>query len=280
MNLRRSSKSLALRAVSSRLGASRFLSRMIMNGVRLDYEPPGGTALACVSIDFDVTKPDRFEANRKGTLALLEVAERYDIPITWAVCGDAAEKDMKSYNAILNSSHDHEIGVHTYSHIDASKASREDFRADVQRCITALGIDSPRSFIFPWNRERHFDVLRDFGFRAFRGANRALGPPIQREGMWDIRPVYYVDQKSEGADELMGEYLDLCVKRGGVFHIWSHPWSLVIKGETARMMGTIDWIFRRMDALRQESKLVLSTMGGLAYMMESFNSPTVPLTVP
>lgn len=280
MNLKRTSKSLAVRAVSSKLGSNRFISRTILKGVKIDYEPPGGMALCCVSIDFDVTNPTRFDANRKGTLALLEVAERHDIPITWAICGDTAAKDMKSYNAILNSSHDHEIAVHTYSHLDAAASTKEEFRADIQRCLTSLGIESPKSFVFPWNREAHFDVLREFGFRAFRGAQRAIGPPLMQEGLWNVRPVYYIDQKSEGAETLMEEYLELCVKRGGVFHLWSHPWAMVIDGSTSSMAMTLESVFQRMDELKDESKLITSTMGGIAYIMESTSGQTIPLAVP
>jgi peptidoglycan/xylan/chitin deacetylase (PgdA/CDA1 family) len=280
MNLKRTSKSLAVRAASSKLGSNRLISKTILKGVKIDYEPPGGVALSCVSIDFDVTNPARFEANRKGTLALLEVAERHNIPITWAICGDAAVRDMKSFNAILNSSHDHEIAVHTYSHLDATATTKGDFRSDVRQCITSLGLESPRSFVFPWNREAHFDVLREFGFRAFRGAQRAIGPPVMQEGLWNVRPVYYVDQKSEGAGKLMEEYLELCVRRGGVFHLWSHPWALVIDGSTSSMAQTMESIFQSMDALKDKSRLIASTMGGIAYVMETNSGKAVPLAVP
>src|SRR5690348_12369340 len=130
MHLKRTAKSFALSTALSRIGTNNLVSRAILKGLKLGYEPSGGTALACVSIDFDVTLPSRFQANRDGTLAILEAAEAHDIPITWAICGDAAEKDPKSYDAILNSSHDHEIGVHTYSHLNATRTTREEFRAD------------------------------------------------------------------------------------------------------------------------------------------------------
>ncbi len=244
---------------------------MVLRALKYGYGPfegpheghPRPHAYSCATVDFDVTRPTRFEDNRKGTLALLELADRYAVPLTWAVCGKAAEDDSRSYSAILNSSTRHEVGVHTFSHIDATSCTAEDFRADIERCIGALGRSQPRTFVFPWNREAHFDVLRDLGFRNFRGKARAIGLPMVREGLIDVRPVYYVDQKSEGAESLMTSYINLCVKRSAVFHLWTHPWSLVIGGSTAPMMATLERVFAHMAALRDERSLATLTVDGV-----------------
>lgn len=227
----------------------------------------GGTP-ACVSIDFDVTRQSRFDDNRAGTIALLHLAEKYKIPLTWAVCGAAAENDMRSFDAIRGPP-DHELGVHTYSHMDATAVGPEVFRADIQRCIQVLGLDAPRTFVFPWNREAHLDVIRDFGFRGFRGKNRAIGLPVTREGLWDIRPVYYLDQKSLGAEGLMNQFVDFCIESGGVFHLWSHPWSLVIDGKTGPMTDTLDSVFAHLAKRRAENRLATLTLGSLASFMDS-----------
>ena len=68
----------------------------------------------------------------------------------------------------------------------------------------------PRTFIFPWNRENHFEVLRRMGFKTYRGKERVIGPPDHSMGLWNERPVFYVDQKSYGAESLMMKYADLC----------------------------------------------------------------------
>jgi hypothetical protein len=245
-----------------------------MRGLKVRYDPGHGEANlnpppACVSIDFDVTNQSRYEANRQGTLALVDVANRHGIPITWAVCGEAAVRDGRAYDAIASTPSDHEIGVHTYSHLDATASTREEFRADIQRCIDALRISSPRTFVFPWNRAGHFDVLRELGFRAFRGKQRAIGPAAPEEGLWNVRPVYYLDQKSIGAESLINAYLQLCVSRGGIFHLWSHPWSLVANGDTSPMMRTLDSVFARMAELREKARLAPTTMGEIATMMDN-----------
>jgi hypothetical protein len=271
MNVKRSAKFLALSAIA-RSGSSPALAGPTLRLLGLGYGPISPTepgkrrppAAACISVDFDVTDPSRFDNNRKGTIALSELAARYRIPVTWAVCGKSAEADMRSYSAMVDSSSDNEIGVHTYSHIDATVAPADQFRSDIERCIQVLGLDSPRTFVFPWNREGHFDVLRSLGFKVFRGKERAVGNPVLKGGLWNVRPVYYVDQKSRGAESLMKKYVDLCKNLSTPFHLWSHPWSLVIGGRTEPMMDTLESLFAYIAEKRDENSLRTTTLGGIA----------------
>jgi len=277
LNLKRGAKVLALDAVSSSPGSNPTLAAPLLRLLRLRYGPiprplPGeriAPAVACVSVDFDVTVPSRFDDNRKGTLALVDLAGRYEIPLTWAVCGKSAEADMKSYSAVADGSHEKEIGVHTYSHLDATASPADMFRSDVERCIQALGLESPRTFVFPWNREAHFDVLRDLGFRAFRGKERAIGNPVLKGGLWNVRPVYYVDQKSKGAESLMKKYVDLSVDLSTPFHLWTHPWALAIGGETEPMIRTLEAVFAYMAEKREQKLLATSTMGTIASTLDA-----------
>jgi polysaccharide deacetylase len=224
--------------------------------------------VACITVDFDVTVSSRYENNRKGTIALSELAARYRIPITWAVCGKSAEADMRSYSAMMDSSHDNEIGVHTYSHIDATVTPADEFRSDVEQCIQVLGLDSPRTFVFPWNREGNFEVLRAMGFRVFRGKDRAIGNPVLKEGIWNVRPVYYVDQKSRGAESLMKKYVDLSVLLSTPFHLWTHPWSLVMGGKTEPMIETLESLFTYIVEKKEQKVLMTTTLGGIAASLD------------
>jgi hypothetical protein len=237
-----------------------------------DAPASGARASCCVTVDFDVTVGSRFEDNRKGTALLLELAEVYSIPLTWAICGKSAEDDMKSYSAIVNASGRDEVGVHTYSHIDASASSRDDFRSDVRRCIQALGLESPRSFVFPWNREAHFDVLVDMGFRAFRGKKRAVGAPVREHELWNVRPVYYLDQKSLGAASLIKNYIDLCARSSSVFHLWTHPWSLVVDGSIEPMRKTLGSVFEHVAERRRQGMIHPTTMGSLSEHLDAIQA--------
>ena len=283
MNLKRGAKRLAVKSVSSQIGSSSLVSKEVLRMLKFEYGPfdsklPASArgSVSCISVDFDVTNSTRFLDNRKGTSVLLELADRYDIPITWAICGKSAEDDMVSFSAILDSSTRHELGVHTYSHIDATRCSDREFKADILRCTQSLGLDRPKTFVFPWNREAHFDVLRELGFRTFRGKQRAIGMPVKKGGLWNVRPVYYVDQKSRAAGPLIHSYIDLCVRRSAVFHLWTHPWSIVVDGKSEPMQKTLESVFEHMAKKREQGVLATQTLGQIAGMLDLRDAVAAP----
>jgi peptidoglycan/xylan/chitin deacetylase (PgdA/CDA1 family) len=282
-DLKRMVKGAALETarVSTSIGAG-FVSRRVLKPIKIDYDAPAARSLypgnrkaaACISIDFDVTVEDRFQANRAGTKALLELSEEYGVPLTWAICGMTADADKESYGRILSSSTRQELGIHTYSHIDAQKCDADQFEKDVARCIKALDLDAPPStFIFPWNRENHFPVLRRLGFKAYRGKARVVGAPAPNEGLYNIRPVYYVDQKSVGAQSLINKYADLCASASSVFHLWTHPWSIVMRDGRGPMLDTLKPVFSHLQKMSEAGDVALCTMGELAEHFRDANSP-------
>ena len=234
-------------------------------GLSKGYED-GARAASCISVDFDVTSPERHPWNRAGTGSLLGLSEKHGIPLTWAICGRTAEEDQQAYDSILESSVKQEIGVHTYSHIYADERTESEYEEDIRRCVSILGLSSPpTSFVFPKNREGHFDLLRRMGFTGYRGALRAIGAPVENHGLWNIRPVYYVDQKSLGAAPLIRRFIDACIARSGVFHLWTHPWSLAIDGKPDAMVSeTMEPVFAYMEEKEKAGLLSFSTMGSLS----------------
>jgi len=235
------------------------------SGLERRYEG-GARAGACISVDFDVTSAERYPWNHDGTAALLALSEKHGIPLTWAICGRTADEDRTAYQSILKSSVAQEIGVHTYSHIYADATPEEDYGRDIARCIDVLGLSSPpTSFVFPKNREGHFGLLRRMGFRSFRGADRVIGAPVVKEGLWNVRPVYYVDQKSLNAFPLIRKFVDACIARSAVFHLWTHPWSLAIDGKVDRMASEVMGpVFSYLAEKRSNGALSVTTMGGLS----------------
>jgi hypothetical protein len=231
----------------------------------------GRRGAACISVDFDVTSPERRVWNHDGTFALLRSSEKHGVPLTWAVCGRTAEEDPLAYAAIRDSPLKQEIGVHTYSHIYADSTPEAEYGRDISRCIGVLGLGSPpTTFVFPKNREGHFGLLRRMGFRAYRGARRVIGAPVDREGLWNVRPVYYIDQKSLKATTLIKKYIDTCIARSSVFHLWTHPWSLAIDGKVDRMTSeVVEQVFAHLEQKSKTGEVLLSTMGGLAEYMGS-----------
>ncbi len=281
IHLKRTAKALAVEAAKAPLvSSSATLTLMALQRLRIGFQPPGPEfhvpwaerGAACVSVDFDVTRPGREGPNRKGTFALVELSEKYGVPITWAICGRTAEEDAESYSHILDSSAEQEIGIHTYSHIDASQAEEAELEAEIERCMAVLGLHStPKTFVFPWNREAHFDLLKRMGFIAYRGRERVVGGLSKGRGLWNIPPVYYVDQKAVGAGTLMKRYLDLCLRHRAVFHLWTHPWSIVEAGGSADRMvsSALEPVFAYMAQKREEGLLHTGTMGSLASALET-----------
>ena len=287
VHLKRKAKAVALEAASWRVPGGGMVAKSLMNRLKTDFHPPttaveypGQTrAAACMSIDFDANSPQRKAANHVGTFALVDLSEKYEIPLTWAICGKDAEADQDAYQRLKRSTVRPDIGVHTYSHIDVSKSSAEEVEAEVKRCIGTLGLSTaPRTFVFPWNREAHFPVIAKLGFTSYRAKQRAISAPMRSNGMWNIPPVYYIDQKSIGAGELVNKYLDLCVRYRSVFHLWTHPWGLVEDGTAAAMVRTtLEPVFSHMKDLREAGLLSTTTMADIAACSsESELNPVIP----
>jgi hypothetical protein len=277
--LKRGAKVVALGFVSSRgsstpdtlsAAALRMMKIGLGHGMSSGYDA-GAKAAACISVDFDVTRKERYQANHDGTKALLSLSENHGIPLTWAICGKTAVEDPEAYESILTSAVRQDVGVHTYSHIYADETSEAYYEQDIQRCISVLGLASPpRSFVFPKNREGHFGLLKRLGFTSFRGAKRVIGAPIEDKGLWNIRPVYYVDQKSLRASELIKRFVEACIARSAVFHLWTHPWSLAIDGSPDTMVTELlEPTFAFLEEKNMTGQISLTTMEGLSRFLST-----------
>ncbi|MGI0091672.1 MAG: polysaccharide deacetylase family protein [Nitrososphaerales archaeon] len=288
--MKRFLKSAVLETVKRRNGffSSVGFNRTVLGFLKIGFEPPrratypNGASAACViSLDFDhVTRssrpgserwfPKRVEdllvKNRIGTRDMLGVSEKYSVPMTWAICGQTAEEDPESYNLIRRSKNaEQEIGVHTYSHADVASCSSEELEEEVKKCLRVLDLpQNPKTFIFPWNRSAHFDLLEKMGFIAYRDQTRSIGTPREHSGLLDIPPTYYVDGKSYRTQALMKKYLDLCISWDSVFHLWLHPWSVVLDDSGRFVRDTLDPLFLYIMRKREEGVLATCTMGGLA----------------
>ena len=155
---------------------------------------------------------DRIESARRGWWRLLELFDRYDVPATWAVVGHLfleecdgihethpappgwfdgdpgtdRETDPDWYGrdlieAIRNADVDHEIGCHSFSHVEfgAPDTTRELADAEVRVSVEAaeeMGV-SLRSFVFPRNVVGNRAVLSDNGILCYR---RRRARPIDR----------------------------------------------------------------------------------------------------
>jgi len=170
---------------------------------------------------------ERIEGARSSLTKILDLFDEYEIPATWAVVGhlfldrcDGIHKDHsvgKNWfqkdpggtiaenpnwfgtdliKQILKAEIEHEIGCHSFSHVEFDSVEREIAESELQLSIFAadkIDIDL-ESFVFPKNKIGHRDLLKEYGFTSYRG----LEPPswydkisLQRRGIFtnSIRKV-------------------------------------------------------------------------------------------
>lgn len=173
--------------------------------------PAGGTVV--LSLDAELnwgfhskrTVPTaRVEHARESWLDLLALFDEHRIPATWAVVGHlfldrctgthpdhpggeewfagdpGGEYEPGSgwfgpdlIDAIRDSDVDHDIGSHTFSHVEfgSPETTREVAEAELRHSVAAAedyGVDL-ESFVFPRNHIGHLDLLSDHGFTSYRG---------------------------------------------------------------------------------------------------------------
>ncbi|WP_227354049.1 polysaccharide deacetylase family protein [Haladaptatus salinisoli] len=156
------------------------------------------------------TVPDHVESARTSWSRLLALFDEYNIPATWAVVGhlllDSCDGEHAGHatpaedwfsrdpggvaersplwfsdgivDAIADAKANHEIGCHTFSHVEFGdeRTSRE-VAVDETRASLEIADDagySLESFVFPRNNVGHRDVLAAYGFTCYRGTRPEL----------------------------------------------------------------------------------------------------------
>jgi len=257
---------------------------------------------------------------------LMELFEKFDIPATWAVVGHlfleyGNYRDYKEliseelpqfkerwlswelynrlkYNLlyygrdiiekITDSPVEHEIGLHSFFHIPFSQCSREVAKAEIElglRLAKKFGV-APKSFVFPKNYIGHVDILKNYGFRIYRGkdaglcdenqnflirkvtgaVDKIIAPPVfplYRDGIWELpSSMCFCDPQAPFTvlpRAKFGLYRSIRSRR--IFHIWLHPWSLLLY---KRLAEDLEKFFAIVAEKRSEGKLQVMTMGELA----------------
>jgi hypothetical protein len=195
-----------------------------------------------------------------------------------------------------------EIGCHSFSHVifGDEGCSRETAASELAECVR-LAVErgiALRSFAFPRNSVGHLDLLRQHGFRCYRGpepvwydrvgvprALKRLGhladvvaarrPPVvapvaEPDGLWNIPgsmlyfPMHgqrrYIPLSVRVRRAEKG--LERAVRERKIFHLWFHPTNLA--DETEKMFAGLRGIFARVDELRRAGTLAVASMGALA----------------
>src|SRR5262245_11067512 len=114
---------------------------------RLSEAVPNSTV--CLSFDFDAlsvwfgfehTTPAMLNRGeygaRVGVPRVLELLERHDVRATFFVPGHTVESFPEETAAILERGH--EVAAHSYAHVDPSRQTPDEERADMERALAAL----------------------------------------------------------------------------------------------------------------------------------------------
>ena len=217
---------------------------------------------------------------RENIPKILELCDKYNIPVTWATVGHLFLKECKRENGkahkeipavmkykgpfwdfegddwfeydpcsnyleapewyapdliemILKSKVQHEIGCHTFSHIDCRDevCPSELFVAEINACkreASKLGL-SLKSFVHPGHTIGNLNSLSELGFTSFQSdPGNILGYPVRhKNGLWELKRTYRFFWR-EGWSEKYHIYrykkiIDRAIKSNTFCNFWFHP---------------------------------------------------------
>jgi len=252
---------------------------------------------------------------------LLNLFEKHNIPATWAVVGHLfldhckkedgmphkemprfkedwysvdpctdIQKDPLYYGKdiiekILSNRIEHEIGYHSFSHVVFSECSREVAEAEIKignKLAQKFGITF-KSFVFPENKIGHIDVLKENGFKIYRGEtlgrynlkqnflirkfnggiDKMIAPPVEpkwMDGIWIIpSSMFFYDQQIKSSVLSRAKFgLYRAIRTKKFFHIWLHPHNLLIYPS---LKDDLDRFLEIVAKKRDEGKIEVMTMG-------------------
>lgn len=281
------------------------------------YSPPSRNGISSV------------RSSRDGWFLLADLFDEHSIPATWAVVGGILEEtpDVRNYRLspdpakwqdrallerITGPDVDHEIGFHSYTHLDfrSDETAPEQVDRELRRCrelADSVGLES-RTFVYPSNGIAHRDRLADHGFICYRGRHQARAGPMMRRlrklsqlasgrpqplivtptvdewGLVNIPPSLHLygfegpvgrlltSVRSNPVVALVKRGLEHAIARDGIFHIWFHPNDLRTSAQIDRLEAVVEYIADQRDRGRIETK----TMGQIASEVLSNRGHEIP----
>lgn len=134
---------------------------------------------------------------------------------------------------IMTTSVRHEIGCHTFSHIDCRDGicPPEVFKDEINECLKIAkewGIEM-KSFVYPGNLIGNLELLRDLGFTSYRTNYRnVLSYPMKDEnGLWELPSTVELAYRKEwSVDYHIWRYkkiVERAMNYGRICNFWFHP---------------------------------------------------------
>jgi hypothetical protein len=248
-----------------------------------------------ISIDVGILLGEAGKDSVEAIESLLRLFETYSISATWAVVGCLFTEYPPTMEyiveKILHGNVRHEIGYHSFTHINFSERGRSFVELEITEGLklsNKLGINL-KSFVFPNDAIGHTDVLRDNGFIIYRGQvikqgnakqhllsrvvyiglNHLISQPVdpkRHDGIWEVPASMHFE------DSLFPFFILPRAKRGvnkairlqNVFHIWLHPQDLVTNPS---LIKKLDSFLYFVAMKRDKGKIQALTMGELGSML-------------
>jgi len=238
----------------------------------------GAKGALCLSLDFDSPPSHKVETNwKEATIGILRLTEKYKIPMSWGICGSLALSESNTFKQIIASAIPHDLGVHTYTHVDFSSATCTDniARDEIVKCMEVVKkAKRPVTFVFPWNREGHLSLLKEYGFITYRGDKAAkLTYPSKTQQLWNIHQTYFLTEKSAREVNVILTLINSAISYGSVLHIWSHPWNMNTNQNSGRFFEKVmDPILSYVARKRIRKTLWVCTLRELANYCEARES--------
>lgn len=134
---------------------------------------------------------------------------------------------------ILASKSKHEIGCHTFSHIDCGEevCSPSLFESEINACkieAKKIGLEL-KTFVHPRHTIGNLDTLAALGFTSFQtDPPNILGYPVRhKNGLWEIKRTYeLVHRKEWSIDYHLYRYkkiIDRAIRNNALCNFWFHP---------------------------------------------------------
>ena len=175
---------------------------------------------------------------------------------------------------ILNSRTKHEIGCHTFSHIDCSykNCPPEVIDDEIKACIEAAKLYNIefKSFVFPGGTFGNYEILKKYGFLVYRKETGfELGYPFRdKNGLVILPSGLGLDNNNLGWSseyflKKLKKYIDKALKTGTICHFWFHP-SL----DQWFLENVFSELMRYASERRKEGVLWIGTMNNAAQLLK------------
>jgi peptidoglycan/xylan/chitin deacetylase (PgdA/CDA1 family) len=222
------------------------------------------------------TERDIGEIEEQVIPFLLQAFNDFEFPATFALRGQLFEVENSIVNQILESSTQHEIAAHGYTHrifTDLSETEADQELKMVSEGMKKFDIKL-KSFVFPKNKVSHLRLLEKNGFLSYRDEGNLFrdGLYVRKKGnLLDVHPSLFLSFYS---GSFCKNIIDLAVKYRAPLHIWFHPsdvmyWNLGNFHEVANERIN-DILLPLLEHARKKKKQGLLKFETMASMAEQY----------